>query len=66
VAPGRTFLAAWKMGVGKQQSGEAIDRAEFILKKGTAYFLRLVNDTNANNWVLYDLDYYIEFALGNT
>lgn len=54
------------MGVGKQQSGEAIDRAEFILKKGTAYFLRLVNDTNANNWVLYDLDYYIEFALGNT
>lgn len=61
-----TFLAAWKMGSGKQSSGEAVERAEYILKKGTPYFIRLVNDTSSNNWLLYDIDYYIEYALGGT
>lgn len=66
VAVSGTFLAAWKMGSGKNSSGEALERAEWILKKGTPYFIRLVNDTSSNNWLLYDIDYYIEFALGST
>lgn len=53
-----TQLAAYKLGSGRSVGGTERSDSEIILKANTKYAMKIVNDTNSNNWFAYLIDWY--------
>jgi len=56
---GTSIWGPWRIGSGRNDAGDRGRSAEFVLKNNTKYILRITNETNADNIVNVEFDYYV-------